>query len=88
MRKEFGTPYGLATKKIVTDGVDIFLEYADGDLARVGDRQQPIRDVLGGYLRYIEWNADDDFASSLRLRQYPDTAPVVIDPRFGWGAPV
>ncbi|MDU0293262.1 DUF433 domain-containing protein [Saccharothrix longispora] len=88
VRKEFGTPYGLATKKIVTDGVDIFLEYADGDLARVGDRQQPIRDVLGGYLRYIEWNADDDFASSLRLRQYPDTAPVVIDPRFGWGAPV
>ncbi|MCC8247876.1 DUF433 domain-containing protein [Saccharothrix luteola] len=36
MRGEFGTAYALATKKIVTDGVDIFLDYADGDLARVG----------------------------------------------------
>lgn len=88
VRAEFGTDYALATKKIVTDGVDIFLEYADGDLARVGDRQYPIREVLDGYLRYIAWDAGDEFASSLQLRQYPDIAPVVIDPRFGWGAPV
>lgn len=88
VRREFGTAYGLATKKIVTDGVDIFLDYADGDLARVGDQQRPIREVLDGYLRYISWDADDEFASSLRLRQYPDNAPVVIDPRFGHGAPV
>ncbi|WP_291418138.1 DUF433 domain-containing protein [Actinophytocola sp.] len=27
-------------------------------------------------------------AASLRLSQYPDAAPVIIDPRFGWGAPV
>ncbi|MFJ6670011.1 DUF433 domain-containing protein [Actinosynnema sp. NPDC091369] len=88
VRNEFGTAYGLATKKIVTDGVDIFLDYAEGDLARVGDQQRPIREVLDGYLRYIEWDPDDEFASSLRLRQYPDIAPVIIDPRFGWGAPV
>jgi uncharacterized protein (DUF433 family) len=88
VRGEFGTAYALATKKIVTDGIDIFLDYADGDLARVGDRQRPIREVLDGHLRYIAWDASDEFASSLRLRQYPDIAPVVIDPRFGWGAPV
>ncbi|MGM1062309.1 DUF433 domain-containing protein [Saccharothrix sp. Mg75] len=88
VRTEFGTPYGLATQQIVTDGLDIFLHYADGDLARVGDRQRPIREVLDGYLRYIAWDAEDGFASSLRLRQYPDIAPVVIDPLFGWGAPV
>jgi hypothetical protein len=29
VRGEFGTAYALATKKIVTDGIDIFLEYAD-----------------------------------------------------------
>jgi uncharacterized protein (DUF433 family) len=88
VRREFETPYGLATRKIVTDGVDIFLEYADGDIARVGDQQRPIREVLDGYLRYIGWDSNDEFASTLKLRQYPDVAPVIIDPRFGWGAPV
>jgi uncharacterized protein (DUF433 family) len=88
VRGEFGTAYGLAARQVATDGIDIFLHYADDDLARVGDRQRPIREVLDGYLRYITWDADDDFPSSLRLRQYPDTAPVVIDPRFGRGAPV
>lgn len=88
VRREFKTPYGLATRKIVTDGVDIFLDYADGDIARVGDQQRPIREVLDGYLRYIGWDSNDEFASTLKLRQYPDVAPVIIDPRFGWGAPV
>lgn len=88
VRREFKTPYGLATKKIVTDGIDIFLDYADGDIARVGDQQRPIREVLDGYLKYIGWDANDEFASRLKLRQYPDVAPVIIDPRFGWGAPV
>lgn len=88
VRREFKTPYGLATKKIVTDGIDIFLDYADGDIARVGDQQRPIREVLDGYLRYIGWDSNDEFASTLRLRQYSDVAPVIIDPRFGWGAPV
>jgi uncharacterized protein (DUF433 family) len=88
VRKSFRTPYALATQKITTDGVDIFVHYADGDLARVGDRQRPIRDVIDDYLHYINWDASDGFASSLRLRQYSDVAPVIIDPRFGWGAPV
>lgn len=88
VRREFKTPYGLATRKIVTDGVDIFLEYADGDIARVNDQQRPIREVLDGYLKYIGWDSNDEFASTLKLRQYPDVAPVIVDPRFGWGAPV
>ncbi|GGP35034.1 DUF433 domain-containing protein [Saccharothrix coeruleofusca] len=88
VRAEFGTPYGLATRKIATDGIDIFLDYAEGDLARVGDQQRPIREVLGGYLRYITWDTEDDFAAALRLRQYPEVAPVIIDPRFSGGSPV
>ncbi|MET1071972.1 MAG: DUF433 domain-containing protein, partial [Umezawaea sp.] len=87
-RHAFDTPFGLATRKIATDGIDIFLDYAPDDIARVGDRQRPIREVLDGYLHHIEWDAEDEFAARLRLRQYPDVAPVVIDPRFGRGAPV
>ncbi|MFF4506232.1 DUF433 domain-containing protein [Streptomyces sp. NPDC001401] len=34
------------------------------------------------------WEADDDFPASLRLRQYPESVPVVIDSRFGHGLPV
>jgi uncharacterized protein (DUF433 family) len=88
VRREFATPYGLATKRIATDGVDIFVHHADDDLARVGDGQQPIREVINDYLRYISWDTTDDYPSRLRLRQYSEVAPVVIDPRFGWGAPV
>ncbi len=88
VRREFGTPYGLATKRIATDGVDIFVHYADDQLARIGDGQRPIREFIDDYLRFISWDSSDEFPSKLRLRQYPDVAPVVIDPRFGWGAPV
>nr|WP_206539153.1 DUF433 domain-containing protein [Nocardiopsis gilva] len=89
VRERFGTPYGLATQRIATDGVDIFVHYLDSDdLARARDGQRPIREVIRDYLKYIIWDADDDFPQRLRLRQYPDAAPVIIDPRFGWGAPV
>jgi len=30
VRREFDTPYGLATKRIATDGIDIFVQYAFG----------------------------------------------------------
>lgn len=89
VRREFGTPYALATRRIATDGVDIFIHYAENDeLARARDAQRPIREVIGGYLRYITWDEADEFPQRLRLRQYSDVAPVIIDPRFGWGAPV
>jgi len=88
VREEFKTPYGLASKRIATDGVDIFVRYADEDIARVGDNQLPVREFIADYLRYISWDVADDFPDRLRLRQYPNVAPVIIDPRFGWGAPV
>jgi uncharacterized protein (DUF433 family) len=88
VREEFDTPYGLATRRIATDGVDIFTEIQGGELVRVRDRQQPFREVIEDYLRYVHWDAGDQFPDRLRLRQYPDVAPVIIDPRFGWGSPV
>ncbi|GAA3889703.1 hypothetical protein GCM10022243_63100 [Saccharothrix violaceirubra] len=88
VRREFGTPYGLATRRIATDGIDIFIHYADDQLARAGDGQRPIREVIDDYLKFITWENGDDFPARLRLRQYPDVAPVIIDPQFGWGTPV
>ncbi|MFF3454467.1 DUF433 domain-containing protein [Streptomyces sp. NPDC002730] len=88
VRDAFDTPYGLVSKRIATDGVDIFVEHGFGDLRRARDGQAPIHEVVSEYLRYLTWDADDDFPSSLRLRQYPDSVPVVIDPRFGRGLPV
>lgn len=88
VRVEFADEYGLATRRIATDGVDIFVEHADGDLARARDGQRPIREVIQGYLRYISWQPGEQYPYRLRLRQYPDIAPVIIDPRFGWGTPV
>lgn len=88
VRRTFDTPYALATKKIMTDGVDIFIEHAPDDIARAADGQRPIREVIEDYLHCIHWDLSDGFADRLRLRQYPDVAPVIIDPRFGWGEPV
>lgn len=88
VRKTFDTPFALATKRITTDGIDIFIQHAADDLARAADGQRPIREVIEDYLHYIEWDEADGMAGRLRLRQYSDVAPVIIDPRFGWGAPV
>lgn len=90
IRQQFGTEYGLASRRIATDGVDVFIHYLDNDeLARAGDRQMPLRQVINDYLRYIVWTGDEEFPSRLTLRRYdPAVAQVVIDPRFAWGAPI
>jgi uncharacterized protein (DUF433 family) len=90
IRDQFGTEYGLATRRIATDGIDIFVHYLDRDeVARAGDRQMPIRTVIDDYLKYIVWDDDDEFPRRLTLRRYdPAVAEVVIDPRFAWGAPI
>ena len=90
IRTEFDTEYGLATRRIATDGIDVFVHYLDSDeIARAGDRQMPIRQVIDDYLQYIVWDDDDEFPIRLTLRKYdPAVATVVIDPRFAWGAPI
>lgn len=89
VRATFGTDYALATKRIATDGVDIFLRHADGRHARVGDHQTPIEEFVAEYLRYLQFPADmDGIATRLQLPRYPNDAAVIVDPRFGWGDPV
>jgi uncharacterized protein (DUF433 family) len=88
VREAFKTPYALASKRIVTDGVDMFIRHSPDELTRVGDRQVPIREVLEDYLKDISFDDRDGSPARLRLRRYADAAEVIIDPRFAWGAPV
>ncbi|WBB80152.1 hypothetical protein O7606_01805 [Micromonospora sp. WMMD882] len=56
IRSAFGNPYGLADRRIATDGIDVFVHYLDTDeLARAGDRQMPIREVISDCLKCIVW---------------------------------
>jgi uncharacterized protein (DUF433 family) len=88
VRKNFGTDFALASRRIATDGIDIFIRHNDGEFARVGDHQVLLREVVGDYLRYITWAPDSEYAAQLQLPGFGDDAPVIVDPRFGWGAPV
>ena len=90
VRRQFGTEYGLASRRIATDGIDVFIHYLETDeVVRAGDGQLPFREVINDYLRYIVWEEDDDFPTRLTLRMYdPAVAKVVIDPRSAWGAPI
>lgn len=87
VRKDFDTPFGLATRRIATDGLDIFVDYAPDEMIRSGDRQMAFRSLVEEYLKYISWENTDEFPVRLALRR-PDITPVIIDPRFGWGAQV
>lgn len=87
VRQEFDDPYALARKRIATDGVTLFVRLADERLVQASTGQGAIREVLDEHLRYIEWDSRGE-AQRLHLRHFPDSADVIIDPRFGWGSPV
>ena len=87
VRAEFDDPYALASKRIATDGVAVFVRLADDSLIHARDQQGAIREVLDEYLRYIDWS-EEGSPRRITLSQYPSGADVIIDPRFGWGAPV
>jgi uncharacterized protein (DUF433 family) len=88
VRETFGMDFALASKRIATDGIDIFIQHADDEFARVGDHQFLIRDVVGDYLRYITWDDRSEYAARLKLPGFGDDADVVVDPQFAWGDPV
>jgi uncharacterized protein (DUF433 family) len=87
VREEFADPYALAHRRIVTDGVALFVRMADESYVHARDRQIAISDVLEEHLKRIDWGSDGN-AKRLHLRDFPAAADVIIDPRFGWGAPV
>ena len=87
VRQEFDDPYALAHRRIVTDGVALFVRMADDSYVRAPDQQIAVSAVLEEHLRQIDW-ASDGNATRLHLRDFPKAADVIIDPRFGWGTPV
>jgi uncharacterized protein (DUF433 family) len=86
-RAEFDDPYALASERIATDGIGLFVRVADESLVHARDRQIAFPEVISEYLTYISWDSAGSPAR-LRLPQFPSEAEVIIDPRFGWGAPV
>jgi uncharacterized protein (DUF433 family) len=86
VREEFSDPYALASRRIATDGVDLFVRLANEDLVST-NQQRPIREVVDSYLQYIEWD-DAGKPGRLRLSEYPQEAAVIMDPHFAWGRPV
>ncbi|WP_432096883.1 DUF433 domain-containing protein [Streptomyces sp. bgisy100] len=91
VRDAFATPFGLVSKRMETEGADILVTPRFATLPearRAPQGRTSVQDAVADCLRCLSWEADDDFPSSLRLRQYPDSVPVVIDPRFGHGLPV
>jgi uncharacterized protein (DUF433 family) len=87
VREEFDDPYALAQRRLVTDGVALFVRMADESYVHARDRQVAISRVLEEHLRHIDWGSDGN-ARRLHLRNFPASADVIIDPRFGWGVPV
>lgn len=87
VRTEFGDEYALASRRIASDGVALFVETADSSLVHARNGDQAIREVLNSFLKFVSWD-DKGMPQALRLKQYGTGAEVVIDPRFGWGAPV
>ncbi|RJQ69462.1 DUF433 domain-containing protein [Pseudonocardiaceae bacterium YIM PH 21723] len=84
VRRGFDTPFALASNRFPTDGVAIVLDLADGPRRRV----KGFREAMEHLLSSVSWDGADGFAQSLRLQQYPESTPVVIDPRFRAGIPV
>jgi uncharacterized protein (DUF433 family) len=87
VRRELNDEYALASRRMATDGVAVFVQLADDSLIHVRGSQYAIREVVQDYLRFVTWD-EAGLPAQLRLRQYPEAAQVIIDPRFGWGAPV
>lgn len=87
VREEFDDPFALATRRIATDGAALFVRLADESIVHAPDRQHAFTEVIERHLRYIDWDSSG-YPARLHLSHFPDSAHVVIDPRFGWGAPV
>lgn len=92
--REMNEQHPLATKRILTDGAELFWEYQHRrdsefhlvNLSRGG--QKVFRDTVLRYLRQIEWGPD-----RYAIRWWPGSneagkGDVVVDPRRAFGAPV
>lgn len=74
LENELDTPHPLATQRLKTDGVDLFIERLGRLVNASRQGQIAMRDLLEAHLRRVEW-AKDDLAAVL----YPFTSTEPID---------
>lgn len=83
IRERLGDEYGLARPGLGVHGRDIIVDIA-GDFYRGSDLQQAAAETISGLQQVISWAG----AHPQRLKLSNLGADVILDPRFGWGAPV
>lgn len=93
IRSGIGLHHALASKNLLTDGVEVLYEYgeATGDdavksLVVVRDGQHVFREVVQDYLQCVTFG-EDGYARLIRLPAYGE-ANVVADPRRAFGQPI
>lgn len=97
LQREIGVAHALASKKLYTDGAELLFDFGrrrsttgEGrsalDLVVVRSGQAVFAEVIGSYLRRIEYG-DDGYASLIHVPAY-ERAQVVADPTRAFGAPV
>jgi uncharacterized protein (DUF433 family) len=92
--EEIDTPHLLASKRLLTDGLDLFYRFEEetGDsvglvnISRGG--QKAFADVIHAYLHELEWGKDRFATRWWPGALGPGEGLVVVDPRRGFGAPV
>jgi uncharacterized protein (DUF433 family) len=91
MKDRLGVEHPLASRAMVTDGVDLFVPHYAVLINVSKGGQLAMREVLDAYLRRIEWD-EAGFAIRLypftRKRELDEPRVVVIDPEVAFGKPV
>lgn len=95
VRKEMQEQHPLATKRILTDGVDLFWEYqmssrgGEAHLINVSKGgQKAFPEAVMRYLREMEWGRDHFVTRWWPGAPGPGEGAIVVDPRRAFGAPV
>lgn len=93
IKTDIGLEFALASKQLLTDGVEVLFEYAEstgddtvGHLVVVRDGQHVFREVVQDYLKCVTFG-QDGYASLIRLPAYGE-ANVVANPRRAFGQPI
>jgi uncharacterized protein (DUF433 family) len=92
LRREFGLPHALASRRLYTDGASVLFDYASriddedlADLAVVVSQQRVFADVVRGYLTRITYD-DDGWATELASPATVNRV-VVVDLAHAFGQP-
>jgi uncharacterized protein (DUF433 family) len=92
VKAEIGLENALASRRLYTDGVELFFDYASEDadyreLAEVLRQQYVMEHVVEGNLRVISFG-EDGWAKKLMLPFVPDRELVRVSPQEAFGQPI